>query len=114
MQNVKVLCFVCIFSVTFLAFAATPAADTNAENQVILTALQPSSLESNLHHLTDEIGGRVPGTLAMQHAVEWGVQSFTVAGADGVHTEGFTIPNSWSEGATEVTATTSDQISATK
>lgn len=110
----KVLCFVCIFSVTFLAVAATPAADTNAENQVIQAALQPSALESNLHHLTDEIGGRVPGTLAMTHAVEWGVEAFTAAGADAVHTEGFTIPNSWSEGATEVTATTSYQISATK
>jgi carboxypeptidase Q len=110
----KVLCFVCIFSVTFLAVAATPAADTNAENQVIQAALQPSTLESNLHHLTDEIGGRVPGTLAMQHAVEWGVQAFTAAGADAVHTEGFAIPNSWSEGATEVTATTSYQISPTK
>ncbi len=114
MRTVKVLYFVCIFSVTFSALAATPAADTNAENQVIQTALQPSTLESNLHHLTDEIGGRVPGTLAMQHAVEWGVEAFTAAGADAVHAEGFTIPNSWAEGATEVTATTSYQISATK
>jgi carboxypeptidase Q len=114
MRTVKVLCFVCIFSVSFLALAAAPAADTNAENQVIQAALQPSALESNLHHLTDEIGGRVPGTLAMTHAVEWGVVAFTAAGADAVHTEGFSIPNSWSEGATEVTATTSYQISATK
>ncbi len=114
MRTVKVLYFVCIFSVTFSALDVTPAADTNAENQVIQTALQPSTLESNLHHLTDEIGGRVPGTLAMQHAVEWGVEAFTAAGADAVHAEGFTIPNSWAEGATEVTATTSYQISATK
>ncbi len=114
MRTVKVLFFVCIFSVTFFAVASPPAADTNAENQVIQAALQPSSLESNLHHLTDEIGGRVPGTLAMTHAVEWGVQAFTAAGADAVHTEGFTIPNSWSEGATEFTATTSYQINPTK
>ena len=113
MRTVKVLCFVCIFSLTFLAVAAPPA-DTNAENQVIQTALQPSTLESNLHHLTDEIGGRVPGTLAMQHAVEWGLQAFTAAGADAVHTEGFTIPNSWAEGATEFTATTSYQINPSK
>ena len=68
----------------------------------------------NLRRLTDEIGGRVPGTPAMQHAVQWGVQAFTAAGADRVHTEGFTIPYSWSEGATEMTATTSFQVSATK
>lgn len=112
MGTVKKLFCACIFGLT--CFAATPPADINAENQVIQAALQPSPLEANLRHLTDEIGGRVPGTLAMQHAVEWGVQAFTAAGADSVHTEGFTIPNSWSEGATEMVATTSYEISATK
>jgi carboxypeptidase Q len=95
------------------SLAANPPAD-NDVNQVIQAALQPSALESNLHHLTDEIGGRVPGTVAMTHAVEWGTQAFTVAGADSVHAEGFTIPNSWAEGATEMIATTSYEISATK
>jgi carboxypeptidase Q len=106
------LFFGLIFSFTCRAatLAATPSADVNAENQVIQAALQPSALESNLRHLTDEIGGRVPGTLAMQHAVEWGVQAFTAAGADAVHTEGFTIPNSWAEGATAMTATTSYEL----
>ena len=112
MRTVKVLFFACIFS--FPLLAAPPPVDTNAQNQVIQAALQPSTLESNLHHLTDEIGGRVPGTVAMQHAVEWGMQAFTAAGADSVHAEGFTIQNSWSEGATEMVATTSYQISATR
>jgi hypothetical protein len=42
------------------------------------------------------------------------MQAFTVAGADGVHTEGFTIPNSWSEGDTEMSATTAYQVDATR
>ena len=67
------------------------------------SSLQPSPLESNLRHLTDEVGGRVPGTPAMQRAIDWGVQMFKDAGADSVHTEEFTIPYSWSEGATEMT-----------
>jgi hypothetical protein len=50
----------------------------------------------------------------MQHAVAWGMQAFTAAGADSVHTEGFTIPSSWSEGATEMSATTAYQVDATK
>ena len=108
MRTLRTLLLVGLFS--YATIAATPAADLNAENQVIQAALQPSSLESNLHHLTDEIGGRVPGTLAMQHAVEWGVQAFTAAGADSVHQEGFTIPNSWLEGDTQFTATTSYTI----
>jgi len=108
----KLLLFVFLFC--FTAFAATPSVDINAENQVIQAALQPSSLESNLHSLTDEIGGRIPGTLAMQHAIQWGVQALTAAGADSVHTEGFLIQNSWSEGATTMTATSSYEIGGGK
>ncbi len=95
------LCFI----LSAICVAATPPTDTDDEARIIQLALQPSPLESNLEHLTDEIGGRVPGTPAMQHAVEWGVKAFTVAGADSVHVEGFTIPNSWAEGATEMTVT---------
>jgi len=66
-------------------------------------ALKPSTpLQENLRVLTDEIGGRVPGTPAMQKAIQWGVDAFKAAGADSVHTEEFTIPESWAEGNTEV------------
>jgi len=112
MRTVKTLLFAGIFCFTCLA--ANPPADPSEANLVIQAALQPSSLEANLHRLTDEIGGRVPGTPAMQHAVTWGVQAFTAAGADSVHTEGFTIPNSWAEGATVMTATTAYQVDPTK
>jgi carboxypeptidase Q len=111
MRIVKILFLACLFS--FPVLAATPVADTSTAKQIIQAALQPSTLEDNLRRLTDEIGGRVPGTVAMQHAVTWGIQAFTAAGADSVHTEGFTIPYSWSEGATEMTATTAYQVSAT-
>ena len=36
--------------------------------------------------------------------MDWGVAAFKEAGADGVHTEEFTIQHSWAEGATEMTA----------
>ncbi len=110
MRTVRALLCVCICS---FSFAANPAADNNAVNQVIQTALQPSPLQDNLRRLTDEIGGRVSGTRAMQHAVQWGMQAFTAAGADLVHSESFEIPFSWSEGATEMTATTAHQVSST-
>jgi carboxypeptidase Q len=111
MPTGKTVLWLCLLSVFSLA-AAPPAADINAENQVIQAALQPSPLETNLHRLTDEIGGRVPGTAAMQHAVEWGTQALMAAGADSVHAEGFTIANSWAEGPTEMVATTSYEIGA--
>jgi len=111
MRTVKRLLWACMFSV--LCFAAAAPADPNEANLVIHAALQPSPLEANLHRLTDEIGGRVPGTVAMQHAMAWGIEAFKAAGADSVHTEGFTIPYSWSEGATEMSATTAYQVDGT-
>ncbi|HKU28262.1 MAG TPA: M20/M25/M40 family metallo-hydrolase, partial [Candidatus Sulfotelmatobacter sp.] len=81
---------------------------------IIQVAQQSSPLADNLRRLTDEVGGRIPGTLAMQHAVQWGMQAFTAAGADSVHAESFEIPNSWSEGATEMTATTGYELNPTR
>jgi len=63
-------------------------------------ALKPSPLESNLEHLTDDIGGRVPGTPAMEEAIEWAQEAFRAAGGENVHAEKFKIPQSWAEGET--------------
>jgi carboxypeptidase Q len=71
-------------------------------SRVINEALKPSPLEANLERLTDQIGGRVPGTPAMKSAVQWGVDAFKAAGADSVHTEDFRLQASWEEGATEM------------
>jgi len=90
-------------AIAFLLPVAVLAADTDTE-RLITEALKPSSLETNLRRLTDEVGGRVPGTPAFQRAVEWGVAAFKEAGAESVHTEEFTIEHSWAEGATEMTA----------
>ena len=86
----------------FALFSMTVFAADRDTDRLIQEALKPSPLEANLYHLTDEVGGRVPGTPAMQRAVEWGVTAFKAAGADSVHTEEFTMPFSWAEGATEM------------
>ena len=88
----------------FAAFAADRNSDREIADRLIAEALKPSSLETNLRRLSDEIGGRIPGTPAFQRAVDWGVAAFKDAGADSVHTEEFTIQHSWAEGATEMTA----------
>src|SRR5271157_3823579 len=88
-----------------LAFLLANSAFTFAQSndRVMQEALKPSTpLQENLRVLTDEVGGRVPGTPAMEKAVQWGVDGFKAAGADSVHTEQFTIPVSWAEGDTEV------------
>ena len=64
MRSVK-LWLILLFSLTCLA--ANPPDNAN---QIIEVALQPSPLEHNLQQLTDEIGGRVPGTQALQRTVQ--------------------------------------------
>jgi Zn-dependent M28 family amino/carboxypeptidase len=92
-----------LYLLSAFCLAATSPSETDDARRIIQAALQPSPLEINLRHLTDEVGGRVPGTPAMQRAIDWGVQVLKAAGADSVHTEEFTIPFSWAEGATEMT-----------
>jgi carboxypeptidase Q len=83
----------------------------NTTDRVIDEALKPSSLQVNLERLTDQVGGRVPGTPAMQKAIDWGMEAFKAAGADSVHTETFTIPASWAEGATQMTVVAPEKFS---
>ncbi len=88
--------------IPILFLVATSLGAQDASQSIIGAAMQPSPIESNLRRLTDEIGGRVPGTPAMTKAVAWGVEAFKAAGADSVHTEEFTIPNSWADGDTRM------------
>jgi hypothetical protein len=86
-----------------LALATATLAFAQPADVVMQEALKPSTpLQENLRVLTDEIGGRVPGSPAMQKALQWGVNAFKAAGADSVLTEEFTMPASWAEGNTEV------------
>lgn len=78
--------------------------------KIIGEALKTSSLENNLRKLTDEVGGRVPGTPAMQHGIEWGVAALKAAGGENVHTEDFKLPTSWAEGATEMRVVAPEQF----
>jgi len=103
MRIAKILLFLPAFLVA-AALAQTPV------DRIISESLKPSPLENNLRHLTDEIGGRVPGTPAMQKAVQWGVEAFRAAGADSVHTEDFTIQTSWAEGATQMSIAAPEQF----
>jgi carboxypeptidase Q len=113
MRNLWVL-LICLFAgLTFVAAMFPNAVNEDAE-KIIQQALKPSPLQDDLRRLTDEVGGRVPGTPAMQRAAEWGVQAFQAAGADGVHIEEFTIQHSWAEGATELTVTSAGSTNDSK
>jgi hypothetical protein len=61
-------------SVYLLVASGCASAQSKSDaDRLITEALKPSPIEHNLRHLTDEIGGRVPGTPAMEQAVAWGV-----------------------------------------
>jgi carboxypeptidase Q len=97
-------------SVSLFLICLGTAFAQDATDRVIAEARKPSALETNLQQLTDQIGGRVPGTPAMQKAVEWGVAAFKATGADSVHTETFSIQASWAEGATRMTVVAPEQF----
>lgn len=87
-------------------FCAAPVL-AQSNDAVIQEALKPSTpIQENLRVLTDEIGGRIPGTPAFTKAEQWAVERFKQAGADSVHTEEFTIAQSWAEGDTQVNVVT--------
>jgi hypothetical protein len=100
-----------LFTVTLCAPGFTRDGSGSDVNRVMTEAMKDSPLQENLEELTDGIGGRVPGTPAMQHAIDWGVAAFKAAGADSVHTEGFPLQTSWSEGETRLSISAPEKFS---
>lgn len=88
-------------AVTLLFFSCYLLAQSPAE-KLIAEGQKSPTLEKNLRVLTDEIGGRVPGTPAMERAEQWGVDAFKAAGGENVHTEPAQLAASWTEGNTQV------------
>ncbi len=82
------------------AAGAAPAPVSNS-TAVIGHALTSPQLADDLRRLTDEVGGRVSGTPAMARAVDWAMGAFQGAGVS-AHTESYTMPLTWSEGATRL------------
>src|SRR6266404_4892290 len=104
MKKLPLLTFVVLVS-----FACAAQKQTDAQ-RLMTEALKPSPLQENLRVLTDEIGGRVPGTPAVDKAVHWGVDAFKAAGADDVKVESYSIAHAWQEGATRVAITSPAQF----
>lgn len=94
MAVLAVLCVAVLVGVS-LATRAAAQGQKDAAEKIIAAAMGSGPLEENLRKLTDEVGGRVPGTPAMRKAVEWGVAAFKQAGVDDVRVEKFPMPASW-------------------
>jgi carboxypeptidase Q len=81
--------------------ATEPSSCAQAAAKITPIVMGESPLENNLRRLTDDIGGRVAGSPEMVKAVEWAVAAFRAGGVD-AHTETYTLPHAWSEGATHL------------
>src|ERR1700692_686041 len=64
------------------AACTTDASSSCAEvaAKILPLILGPSPMQENLRRLTDEIGGRVTGSPAMERAVQWATSAFRAAG----------------------------------
>jgi carboxypeptidase Q len=82
--------------------SATDASScAQAAAKILPVVMGDSPLEENLRRLTDDIGGRVTGSPEIAKAVEWAIAAFRAGGVD-VHTEKYTIPHAWKEGASSL------------
>ena len=79
-----------LLALSCLATTALLAQDASL-NDVRKLAHDSAKLEPELRHLTDDIGGRVPGTPAFQKAAEWAMATMREAGADNVRLEAFAV-----------------------
>ena len=98
------------FGATFALLACLAAAgsaesefpDASAADRLLSEISRSPSIEENLRVICDELGGRMPGSPAMDRAVEWALEAFRRAGVDHVHSETFSMPSSWREGAVRI------------
>src|ERR1043165_2526000 len=102
------------FAVLLLTAALPAISQDAALANVSKLAHDSARLEPELRHLTDVIGGRVPGTPAMKLAADWAAAALREAGADTVRQEDFMLATSWAEGETRVriTAPTAFEVRA--
>jgi len=76
--------------------AASPAGDpAGGVLRLMGNILGETPTLSDLHELTDRIGGRISGTPACDRAIDWAASKFRGAGVDEVTLERFTLPNAW-------------------
>ena len=93
------------------SLGAPQNAQQDAAQRLIGAVMGPSPMEENLRVLTDEIGGRMSGSDANRRSVQWGVTAFRAAGVDSAGTHKFSMPASWSEGATRIDVLAPEKIS---
>jgi Zn-dependent M28 family amino/carboxypeptidase len=82
-----------------LAVGNLATAGDDPASVLMRRALGPTPILEDLRQLTDTIGGRPPGSAAVDRAVDWGVARFREAGLENVHAEPYAAARTWLAGA---------------
>jgi len=83
--------------VSFYSFAQSPTDIQPAANRLASSILTGPAMNT-LRELTDGFGGRLSGSPAYEHSVEWAAAKFRSYGIKNVRLEAFTIPHGWQRG----------------
>src|SRR5215831_13204047 len=89
--------FLILFFTTMLAAESAP--DTQETAGRLAGSIYTGPAMSTLRELTDSFGGRLSGSPAYNHAVEWAAAKFRSFGIENVRLEPFIIPNGWVRGS---------------
>lgn len=88
-----------------VAPAAVSAQESTSQFDRLATALLGATpLESDLHDLTDRIGGRATGSPANLRSVDWALERFRAAGVK-AQKDSFQMPSRWLERSASATIT---------
>lgn len=107
MRNIvgRALSFLTIFAALVVAVAPVPLHAQSSDTQLdrLMTALLGATpLQSDLHELTDRIGGRATGSAPNLRSVEWALERFREAGIK-AQKESFQMPSRWLERSASAT-----------
>lgn len=98
--------FLCFFSTT--PYAVKPF---DATKTLLATTLAPTPIMDDLQELTNNVGGRPTGSVAMTKAEQWGLKHFREAGLENVHSEAYRPRMNWLPGVEHGEWTISGQSS---
>ena len=92
----KLTAMFCACLLPALSFAGQPPND--AAGEILGRTLGQTPIVADLEYLTDEIGGRPTGSVALEQALDWGVERFREAGLENVRREPYTAALLWLPG----------------
>src|SRR5947208_1362233 len=79
-------------------WAQAPADAVALDRKVLAEARKSSEILANLTYLSDVIGPRLTGSVALQRANEWAANRMKAYGLVNVRQEAWTMPEGWQRG----------------